>query len=630
MLDLGLALFLALISAGMGWRLLAALHELPAHPLDALALATPLGLGMLALACLVLGQFNWLNLLGLSVVVAVAAELGIRPGLSLPRRFWNHWGRDASAGPAGIMDRIFLAALVLTLGATALASLAPVRDGDALCYHLQVPKVFLIRQGLCFEPDLHETVYPLVTELLYAIALEFRGPVACRCLQWTLGLILAANVTALARPSLGRRAWWAGTLILLVPAVSNGMSAPLNDVALAAFGTAAIFAWTRQLERVGTNATLVAGLLAGLAMGVKYPALVLVGLLVAATLARPLFDSAWRTRRGWARATGLAAGLIGVALATGGVWYLRAYVHTGNPVYPFFRNQFGGNGLDEVLAPVKRPLAVNAWNLATALVPLTLEPHRFDSFAHQFGPIFLLFLPALMLRRSPRRVVSLTALGYAFLVVCMTQRQSMRFLLLALGPMSVGVAYLASTWQQRRTAASRVLLGLLVLVLVLETGVSLARAARAAGVVLGRESFHQFLARCEPTYRVGRWVAGNLPAGARLIGQDHRGFYIPRHYTMELAHRRRTGLGDHGETAQEVVETLQREGFTHLMMCPPTDRTAIEFDPTMGRLLGSWLSSSVPLFREELADADGVVRTYAIYELAEPAVGVNPGESLIR
>ena len=33
-------------------------------------------------------------------------------------------------------------------------------------------------------------------------------------------------------------------MALLVPAVSNGMGAPLNDVALAAFGNAAILAWT--------------------------------------------------------------------------------------------------------------------------------------------------------------------------------------------------------------------------------------------------------------------------------------------------------------------------------------------------------------------------------------------------
>ena len=56
MLDLGMALFLAIIAAGIGKRLLDWFGELPEHPLDALALATPLGLGILALAALVIGE----------------------------------------------------------------------------------------------------------------------------------------------------------------------------------------------------------------------------------------------------------------------------------------------------------------------------------------------------------------------------------------------------------------------------------------------------------------------------------------------------------------------------------------------------------------------------------------------
>ena len=93
---------------------------------------------------------------------------------------------------------------------------------------------------------------------------------------------------ALARPTLGSRAWWAGSVILLVPAVSNGMTAPLNDVALAAFGTAAIFAWSRLHDQPSYRAAITAGLLAGLAAGVKYPALVLCGLLAAAIALRAL------------------------------------------------------------------------------------------------------------------------------------------------------------------------------------------------------------------------------------------------------------------------------------------------------------------------------------------------------
>jgi hypothetical protein len=615
MIDLVLALFLAVITAGLGKRLLSRLGRLPLHPIDALALASPLGLGILALASLVVGEAGYLNLALLAVLLAVITELGLCSGVGLVLALLRQ-GRSAwLEHPVHRLDRLIGLFLGLTLLATAVSALAPVTDGDALCYHLQVPKVFLMHQGVGFEPDLHETVYPLVTEMLYAVALEFRGPVACRCIQWLLGLVFAAGVTALARPSLGGRAWWAGAVALLVPAISNGMSAPLNDVALAAFGTAALFAWARHQDRPDTGSAALAGVFAGLAAGVKYPALVLVALLATVALLRPLFDREWRTRGRALQALGFVATFLLTCMVVGGGWYLRAYVHTGNPVFPFFKAWFG-SGLNQVLDPIKRPLVPGVWNLATALAPLTLEPQKFDSFAHQFGPMFLLFLPALLLVRAPRRVVGLAGLGYAFLVVCMTQRQSMRFLLIAVGPMSIAVAYLACRWADRRTIPARALLALLVATLGLEAGVSITRAARAAGVVMGRESFQEFLGRCEPSYRVGRWVANHLPATARLIGQDHRGFYIPRDYTMELAHRRRTGLGDHGESPQQIIDALKSEGYTHVVLSPPDRADAVEFDPTLGELLAPWLSGRTPLYHEDLKDRDGVSREYSIYALS--------------
>ena len=654
-LDLGFLILLAIVAAGLGSRVLGWLRATPEHPLDAWALAVPLGLGTLALAVLGLAEVGMLTPVAIGGLLAVGmvsggwrgvvATLAIRP---------IGWGRD---GPGWVFEGL----LGLTLIGTLLTSLAPVTDGDALCYHLQVPKVFLAHRSAVFEADLHETIYPLVTEALYAIGLGLRGPVACRLIQWLSGLAFAANVAAIARPVLGDRARWAGTIAMLVPAVSNGMGAPLNDVALAAFGNAAIHAWMRWRDRPSWRSAVLAGVLVGFAVGVKYPALVLGGLLGVG-----FFASQWRVLggrssstlplgegpgvRGVALSTGLGSGcfdphptchdphpgplpegerggraaighalLFGlVALIVGGLWYLRAYVHTGNPVYPFFRQVFGGAGIDEVLDPIKRPMTVTPWNLLTSLGPLTLQPDRFDSFSHQFGPMFLLFLPALVWMRPPRRVVGVVALGYAFLMLCLTQRQSMRFVLIAVGPMSVGVAWLAATWWDRRSLPGRLLVGLLVLAMGFEATLAVARARHGLTVVLGRESAGSFLSRREPTYVVGRWMATHLPEDARVVGQDHRGFYLPRSYAMELAHRRRTGLGKKGESAEGVVEGLKAAGFTHVMLCPPVPKDAVEFDPTLGRLLEPWLAKGRPLYREDLADADGVVRRYALYALDRP------------
>jgi hypothetical protein len=392
------------------------------------------------------------------------------------------------------------------------------------------------------------------------------------------------------------------------------MSAPLNDVALASFGTAAIVGWSRFHDAPSIPRATLAGLLTGLALGVKYPALVLAGLLVPAMMA-----SALRQER-LLRAAGMTMVFAVVALAVGGPWYVRAFHHTGNPVYPFFGQYFGGAGLDEVLDPIKRPLVPGLVNLITALAPLTLEPARFDSFAHQLGPAFLLFLPALLGERPPRRVLAILALGFAFLTLCLTQRQSMRFVLIAVGPLALGVAWLARQWSERPSLPGRILVVGLVLVLGFESGLALVRARHGLPVILGRQDAAAYLERREPTYRVGRWMAANLPAGARVVGQDHRGYYFPRPYTMELAHRRRTRLGQGGESARTVIDHLERAGFTHLLLCPPVPETAVEFDPMLGQLLEPWLAERLPVYREDIRDGDGVTRRYAIYELAsDPA-----------
>jgi Dolichyl-phosphate-mannose-protein mannosyltransferase len=601
-LDLGFLILLAILSAGLGYRVLGWLRATPEHPLDAWALAVPIGLGAISLSVLGLAEVGWLTPSAIAGLLAIGLLVGGKGGVvgtlaSRPTSF--------DRGASGL---VFWGLFGLTMFGTLLTSLAPVTDGDALCYHLQVPKVFLAHGSAVFEPDLHETIYPLMTEALYAVGLALRGPVACRLIQWLLGLVFAANVTAIARPSLGSRARWAGLIALLVPAISNGMSAPLNDVALAAFGNAAIHAWICWRDRPSWRSAVLAGVLMGLAIGVKYPALVLGGLLGIG------FLTGWpaqRTRQILSHA--LVFGF--VALVVGGAWYLRAYIYTGNPVYPFFRQVFGGSGIDEVLDPIKRPMPVTSWNLLTALGPLTLQPDRFDSFSHQFGPMFLLFLPPLLVMRPPRRVVGIVALGYAFLALCLTQRQSMRFVLIAVGPLSVGVAWLTSTWYSRRSIPGRLLICLFLIMMIFEASLAVARARHGLSVVLGRESADSFLGRREPTFEVGRWMEENLPKDSNIVGQDHRGFYFPRSYSMELAHRRRTGLGKRGESASEVIERLKGEGFTHVLLCPPVPENAVEFDPTLGRLLAPWLATARPLYRRDLGDADGIIRRYAIYAL---------------
>jgi Protein of unknown function (DUF1420) len=624
LLDLLFIVILSTIAFGLGRQILGWLHALPEHPVDGLSMSLPIGLGILSLATFAIGQLGWLNPIGLAALLIVSATLGWHA------RGFGWTSSSLTSGMRSIRFSLFHIFLLATLTSTFICALAPVTDGDALCYHLQVPKIWLAAGAPTYEPDLHESVYPALVETLYALGLAFASPVSCRLIQWTLGLCFAGLVTAVARPHLGGRAHWAGLIALLTPAITNGMAAPLNDVALATYGMAALYALTRWLDQPTIRRTVLVGFCCGLAIGVKYPALVwssLIGLIMLGSSgATGRLQLGFLARARLARISLFAALLI----ATGGCWYLRAYNSTGNPVHPFFKHTFGGAGLDVVLDPIKRPLEVSPFNLMTALVPMTLQPDRFDSFSHQFGPAYLLFLPAFLLSRPSRRLTSIVGLGYLFLVVCLTQRQSMRFVLIAVGPMAIGVASVASQWFDRREITPRLLIATLVLVLGFQLALAASRTRHVVSVALGIESREHYLHRREPTYQVGRWVAENLSSNAHIIGQDHRGYYFPCSYTMELAHRRRTGLGLNHESASQIVSTLRSRGFTHLLMCPPTSESAVEFDPELGRLLDQWLADRSPLYSKPCLDQDGVTRCYAIYDLAPLAIAASSKRGALK
>jgi hypothetical protein len=598
LLDVAFVAFMALGAASIGGRLVRAAGLSFSHRSDHLAVALPLGLGLMALAVLLLGEFGVLTQAAIGVLL-------VAPMLTFSRDIWPRW-------PARV--DLFDGLLIFGLVGTLLTALAPVTDGDALAYHLQLPKTFLQDGAIRFDPYQHESAYPMVVELLYAMGLSWRGPVACRLISWLLGVCLMLSVTALARPSLGYRVRWAGTIALLVPAISNGMTAPLNDVPLASFGASALVSWMAWRDGPTMQKTALAGTLAGLMLGVKYPAVIWVGLLGLATLLVAV-------RRKLALWHAMAFAF--TALLVGGVWYVRAWWFTGNPVYPFFRSVFGGSGIAEVLLPGRRPLGLAPWKLLTALVPMTFDPSRFESRWHQIGPVFVIFLPLLLVARPPRRVVLLVGLGYLFFTLCLTMRQSPRFSLTALGPMAVGVAWVASWAAEQRGWTRRLVVVCLGVVLAGESAWAVYRARHGIGVVMGMERADDYLSRREPTYRVGRWMSEHLPPDARVIGQEQRGFYFPRPYTIERRHRLVTGVGIPGQVPQEVIDAYLREGHTHLLMCPPVPESAAYFDPALSRALETWLASRSPCFEREISDPEGITRRYAIYEF-------RPGPTVAR
>jgi 4-amino-4-deoxy-L-arabinose transferase-like glycosyltransferase len=370
-LDLLAGLWILFVILGLGRWLVGRLTLAGITPLEELLFAMGAGAGALGLLVLILGLAGLLGrplLIGLAVVLTLATargNLALLRRLSLPR-----------PGMAVAILLLATAILALTL------ALLPPTSWDGLFYHLTAPELYLEQGRIRPGPDIPHFNFPALIEMNFLLAMAIRGDATAVLLHLAFALLLVGLVYALAKELLAVKNGWLAILFLLsIPMVFTLAGWAYNDLALAFFQVAALYAilkWVRrrqpavqqelllheelasqqenssrpELEGEDPGAEsgirgrftdegwlIVAGVMCGLAMSVKYTSFVAPLTLLALLL--------WWGRRDLRRVVWPAVLLMGVAAIVAAPWYLKSLVFTGNPVYPFV---FGGVNWDDFRA----------------------------------------------------------------------------------------------------------------------------------------------------------------------------------------------------------------------------------------------------------------------------------------
>ncbi len=558
---------LTLAAAG-GARLVCGL-AIPAPPrsLATAVIGLALGAGVLAAVAGALGAVGWLRPLPLLLVLLALAAAG---AVGLAGRLPSRW----AAVPRALRAPALVVAVTGVL--TVLTAITPSPFYDQLHYHLAFPFQWLRHGHIEVYPREAYSYFPASIGLLYTYALAALGAGAAQAVHWWMGAIAVAGVAALATALRGPRAgWWAAALLAATPSVMLLATWAAADLAILAFAIAALL----MLQLAGRDARLAAspgwwilvGVLAGLAAGCKYLAVLTVAAPVAVAVAVVPLPAG-----GLRRLPRILLAGAGGALSLG-PWLMRNLVATGNPVYPFLATVFPAAGANRGItnvAEVAGRIPGIGWSRPSLAEITSLTTFSPVGDAGAIGPAYLALLPVAAWavwrgRRSFAAVLALAWLGA--MLGWVAGPPTGRYLLPAVALLAV----LAGAGVQRLLGitpkgARSWLAGALAAVLAWSalggtTSIELARLA----CTLGRGNGDDIMTRYASYWPAVRVVDRELPADAKvlLVGES-RTMYLERDVVVDdpFVTPLLVTLAESAPSAVAIAAELRRQGITHVLV----------------------------------------------------------------
>ncbi|MDD5727158.1 MAG: hypothetical protein PHV59_01220 [Victivallales bacterium] len=300
------------------------LHVCRRDQLSGIIIDTVLGLNMLALITLIFGVCGWLNPFSVWIILTFPALTGIVFLIT-----------TAKTGLIFLRKNIVFCVLLIIIALFTLGSaLCFPYVWDELTYHIALPFRWLNAGTLEVFADSPFSGLPALPQLLFRLGCENGGILFPRLLTWAAYLILLTAIYLYFKPSGDRFPVLAMTFMFIAnPLVINMMRSTYAETIIMLDLLAALLA----LRNTGKSwrSIFLCGLFAGGAFGVK-----LTGLGVAAVIFIFLWHKYRKTFTSKLPVLILFFGLGGIIAAL--PFYLRPWIMTGNPFYPFLASCFGG------------------------------------------------------------------------------------------------------------------------------------------------------------------------------------------------------------------------------------------------------------------------------------------------
>lgn len=571
-LNLGLITGLSLMAVGLG-RLV--LYKTSLHCLsntEAFIFGAGLGFGILSYSVFFLGACQALYPFMVYLLLGISALISL---MGWKVRFSNSVKSETGKKRLGFFEITACLLLLLCLLLALLIVLTPAIGKDALIYHLAVPKLYLQNHGFYFIPGNIFCNYPLNSEMLYLIGLNLRGDIVAKGVHFVMGLLILVSMYQFSRRLVPSAQFIFLPLIIFlsIPSVFVNVHMAYNDLTVTFYTFLTVYAFLNWVSTKQTQWLAISGIFTGLSVATKYSTLLLpfmgfLGILYVSR--RQEIDN-----RQALRFLGL---YILSTLVVGSPFYIKNWILTGNPTYPFLYQIFGGTGWDMAQA---RQYELFLENLGMGrgffdylLLPWNLSFHaKMNSpvFDGILGPMFILTLPfAIWIRNMPNTLkMAMVYCGLTFLFWAANVHQ-IRYLMPIFPFLAIMTGYSLGYYRSNKGVFS-----LLLIFVVGSLGFNCYyiikdfKDIKPIPFLTGWESRDTFLLRSVPSYNMYQFINARLPENSKVffIYMKGKGYLCDRTYYTDSMIESYTmdKILSGATTPGQVYQELKDLGFTHIL-----------------------------------------------------------------
>jgi len=574
MIQIAMFLFLSVVLIGAGMTILGSLgiaREFSA--IGRLVLAYGMALVVLSYALTVVGLLRVLNATSAWVLLSVFTLLAL-PGLratladctSAVKQLLTLVRKD-------LWSTAILLGLVVLLGVSFIAALAPPTESDSLQIYLVVPKVFVENQGVIFQPY-WPFALPHGMHLVMAFAMILHSATLGVLIYWGSGLAMLSATFVLSRRYLSPRfALLSALIACAMPLYVQYSSNPELDMSGALFVTLAMLLFWRWTVRAPewARGLLLCGIFLGMAASTKTTLLSAVLAFAGMVLAYSIGNRWIECPLQFAKAIA-ALGMPTIVL--GSFWYVRNWLVAGNPVWPFYYEFFTGTRYLSKLALYHIKVAsaeMDSSKLGRGWLDFLVGPFRalfsdMPMSRSELGLTLPAFVPPSILylkRGSSLKYLVIFTIGYY--VLWFLTNPSPSYTIVVLPVLALLAAFAIS---QAMSALCLLLQGAMVIILIVSLGVGavggVLYGSQFAPVVFGLQSRDQFLLEKTRYFQALAWINANLPMDAVVMTDVEPVFYLDRKFVIANIW---SGILDYGDmtSVDDLIAEMRTLGVTHVL-----------------------------------------------------------------